>query len=123
MQLQVSSKNEFKHYPDVENNLELPENERFAIVFKMLNLTLHAKQWTKYNEDGSYKDIDTLLLYKTHTMRIDNPPDLLDENGETHLLTVDLLFSEQYPELNEILGDYIDAINQVRTTGEREVKN
>ena len=121
MILKVSSQNEFRFYPDISNNMELPENERFTVVLKRLNNVLNAKVWTSYTKEGGI-EIDILKKYKKHIVKIENAPLLQMESGEQRELTIDDLFNEEFTELEIILNQIVDEINRLSETGSLEVK-
>lgn len=109
MKLDVSSKNEHIYVPDIGDNLQLPENERFEIVYKRINRYMHGQEWTQYKKDNSVDRVNYAKLLKMHILRFNNPPILRNEKGEEETLTIDILLSEKYDIFDKMINDLIDT--------------
>lgn len=110
IEISVSMKNEFKIYPDIGNNLEFPEKDRFAVVWRRLNEYLHAAKWTDYStgDDGQVKaEVDPVRHLRAHIVRIENAPSIVLPDGSKKEIDVDLLFAD-YPEIEDMLAKILE---------------
>jgi hypothetical protein len=117
MNISISGKNEVYFYPKIENNLELAEKDRFCIVLRKLNRTMHADKWARYSEGDV--QISLLKRIQAHMIRLINPPTLQLEDGTEKALTIENLLNEEYSELFSLLVEINDFIqdNLIDDTG------
>lgn len=104
MKLKVSSKNEFYFYPDVQDNLEKQEQDRFAIVVKKVNLALEGASIYQYDENYKLTGIDNLAKLKLHIKELRNAPMLEIGDTEEREMKIDDLLSGDFPELYSIVS-------------------
>ena len=116
MKISVSSTNEIPFTPDIYGNMDLDEKDRFTIIFRKLNSALNTGTWAKFESDGSM-NIDLKSKIKSQIVRIDNPPALVTEKGKEIELTVDILLSDDFSELYEIVSQVVEAINDIEAGG------
>ena len=122
MKIAVSTKNEYPFYPDIENNLELPVKDRFAIVCRKINQAMTSGSWSNYTEDGELI-IDIKSKLRQHIVRIDNAPVLnIDDGADTREMTIDDLLGSDFPELYDIATELMKFAGKIQNEGELEVK-
>lgn len=111
MKLNVSSKNEHKFVPNLGNNLELPEDQQFVIIYKKINKFLHGQEWTIYKKDNTVDRVDYPKLMKMHIVRLVNPPILHDtETDKEEELTILTLVSDKYDILFQVQEDFVNTV-------------
>ncbi len=115
MKLKVSSSNEYKFYPSISGNRELPEGERFTVVLRRINQTLATGKWTLYNSKGGVS-LDVSSKIRDHIVRFKNPPIIQIDGKEERELTVDDLLSDKFPELSDIIDEVVNEINDISMT-------
>ena len=99
MEIKVSLNNEFEFIPDIENNREL--DAPWTIVIKRVNRSLSAGQWASLTDDGQVA-VSIAAKIKTHIVEMKNSPILV--NGDMREeLTVDVLLSDKYKELYDVV--------------------
>lgn len=108
------TKNEYPYYPDVQNNLELPEKDRFTFILQKKSQTLNIHEWGDI-KDGGKVNIQVEKYIRSHVKGIENPPQIGEtkEGQEPLFLNLDILFSEVYPELFDILEDLFIKIKEL----------
>lgn len=122
MKLTVSSKNEYYYYPEILDNLEKEEKDRFAIVVKKVNQALSGGDWFKYDTKGKYLGISNSKKLRSYVKGLKNAP-MLDIDGKTEReVTIDDLFSDDFPALYQIVTGLNDFVLKLDTDGEIETK-
>ena len=122
MEISVSTKNEYPFYPDIANNLELPVKDRFAIICRKINQAMTSSRWSNYTEEGELV-IDVAGKLREHIVRIDNAPVLnIDDGADTREMTIDDLFSNEFPVLYDIATELMKFAGKIQSEGELEVK-
>jgi hypothetical protein len=122
MKISVSSKNEFKFYPDVWGNMDLEEKERFAVVVKKISRALGVSKWTKFDTDGNIEvDLDGRI--KSQIVKLINAPLLeIDGGKKSEVLTIDILYSGLYTQLDPLLSQISDYIADLEVEDDEKVK-
>jgi len=110
MEIQISNKNEFKYVPDIGNNKDLPDQQQFKIVYKMLSNRLHSAKWTSFNEDGEF-NYNLFKKASEFIVRLENPP-ILNFGSEKRPLKVEDLATDKWHELYPIVEDFINEIEK-----------
>jgi dissimilatory sulfite reductase (desulfoviridin) alpha/beta subunit len=101
MDINVSTNPDVIFYPDFENNLELPESQRFGVVLKKINQELHSHKWVYQNDKGE-RDLDWRLWAKAHVLRLVNPPGLIIDGKNKRLMTINDIFGDEFLGLVDI---------------------
>jgi hypothetical protein len=127
LKLKVSGKNEFPFYPDVEldkgQNLELPEKDRFTVVLKKLSRTIHGDEWSTYDKDGIIQSVDVVKCIEMHFVEFINEPDIeIESIGKVKKLTLKMLLSDDYPELDFLVDMILKQINEINMREEVDLK-
>lgn len=113
------TKNEYPYYPDVQNNLELPEKDRFTFVLRKTSYVIDSQRWSEYDENGNYI-LNKDSFVRAHVVRIENAPELkpLDDSQSSMVLDLDILLSRDWPQLIPIREALFLAIGE---NNEKEV--
>jgi hypothetical protein len=114
LELKVSPKNEYAVYPDVGGNLELPEQERFAVII--------AKKHKIIQQSGGVRangEFDISAFCKKSFVRIDNAP-MLNFGKTKRALEFDDIFT--IPELEPVANAVFDKIDEL-SKGGTDLKN
>jgi hypothetical protein len=120
MKLKVSAKNEYKFVPEIGGNRNAPESEKFVVIMRRLNQTLNNARWTSFGKNGEvYVDIRKTI--SDHIVRLINPPLLQTSEGNEIELTIDILLSDTYPELDQLIEQIAAEVNRLAVT--RETKD
>jgi len=122
MKLSVNSKNEYYFYPDVADNLEKEEKERFTIVVKKINPALIGTDVYIYNDNNEFVGVNNAIRLKSHVKELRNPPILQVDGVEERELTIEDLFSDNYTELYSIVLELNMFIHKLNTEEEFETK-
>jgi hypothetical protein len=115
IKLKVNANNEYRFIPDIGDNLKLPDSDKFVVVLKRMSIALNASNWIHYKSDGSMEP-DIRAKLRDHIIRFENPL-LLDDGGKQIDLTIDILLSDKYTALDDLLGQIIDKINEISSKG------
>lgn len=119
MKIKVSNKNEFEIIPDIGNNKELKKEEQFKIIFKKLS-TLSSSQWSSVGHKNDIK-VDLKEKLRLSIIRLVNPPILIIDDKEVEL-TIDILLSEQYPELFDLENILITEMARIENDTKIDIK-
>ena len=121
MKLQVNSTNEFTFCPDVSDNLQKPEGERFAIILKKVNRTLQSNKWASFDAEGGI-NINMAEKIRAQIVKLVRPPILLIDGKEEREMTVDDLLGDTFPALFPIVEQLVEEINKLETDSEDSIK-
>ena len=116
MEIQLGSKNEFEFVPDIGNNLELPEQEQFKVVYRKLSNRLHASQWSSFDKEGNF-NYNYFDKIKANVIRLVNPPELRFNTGQLKKMTVKDLCNEENHELFGLVEQITNAIEETEKEG------
>ncbi len=117
MKLTVNSKNEHYFYPEIEDNLEKEEKDRFAIVVKRVNPTLTGSEWVIYNDKHEVKGLDNRARIKSQIKKFVNAP-TLDIEGKEREMTIDDLLSDAFPIFYDVVTDLNIFMGKLDEKGE-----
>jgi hypothetical protein len=120
MKLKVNAENRYNFIPDIADNRKLPESERFVVVLRRLNATLNSGKWASYETEGGVS-INMVHKIKDHIIEFKNPP-MLDDGSSQFLLTPEILLSEKYGALNDLIDQIVDEINKISQSQKIEIK-
>lgn len=109
MKIKVSAKNRYDFIPDIGDNLKLPDNEKFVIVLTRLNQVLNSGKWSHFGADGSVS-VNLKQKMIDHIIEFKRPP-LIDDGVSQKELTVEMLLSDRYPELSDLVNQILGEIN------------
>jgi hypothetical protein len=112
MKLVVSSKNEFNFIPDIANNKDIADKDKFIVVMRKVNRSLDSDKWTTFDKEGSF-DISYRDKLKAYIVKFVNPPILSIDGVEEKELTVDMLLNSSYPELDILIDQLVDKMNDL----------
>ena len=121
MEIKVNKTNRFNFYPDVQDNLELPEKDRFCIVVKMLNTTFHYGKWSTPGDDGK-TNVDMKKYYKEHIVELINSPTIDIDGKLKRPLEVDDFLGDEMKELffiGEELAKFIEGLLGDKADGKK----
>lgn len=107
------------YYPDIENNLELPEEERFAIELKRPpRHELYLKSVRISDDDSVDTDISAYSL--AHVAKLVNPP-TLNLDGEERLMVPKDIF--RWDEFTAIASKILNLANEMDPASGSDSKN
>lgn len=113
MKLTLSLKNEYPVYPDIQDNLSLPESQRFTVILRKKSKFLHNYLWTKQLDNGNVIT-DPMLFVQEHLVRFVNPPEIMDADDRTVItLTPEILLSGVYPDLNHLITELMVSAGEL----------
>lgn len=121
MEIKINKTNRFNFYPDVQNNLDLPEKDRFCIVVKKLNTTMHYGKWSTPGDDGK-TNVDMGKYYKEHIVELINAPTINIDGKEKRALTADDFLGDEMKELffiGEDLAKFIEELLKDKADGKK----
>lgn len=114
MQIKIQKPSSRTIYPDIENNLALPESERFAIQLERPSEVRLSEVSLEFVSDGNgdmHQKVNMQAITRAFIKRIVNPPDL-EVDGKTRKMTVSDLF--RFDEFNGIMREVDEAIGELR---------
>jgi hypothetical protein len=114
-EIKVNPKNEIVIYPDIANNLEQSENDRFAVVIAKKHKLI--VQTAAIGSDGK---LDVIQFAKLHVVRIDNAP-MLNMGKTKRALTIDDIF--KVPELETVANEIFDKVAEIQKLKGVDLKN
>lgn len=118
MKLTIKKQAKRTIYPDIEDNLSLPEEERFAIELeKPSNQRLQdvsVEFITGENGDVEQR-VNTSAITRAFIKRLVNPPDL-EIDGRIRKMKITDLF--RFDEFADIMQQIDDAMGELRTEGD-----
>jgi len=113
--LQVSTNNNITFYPDLQNNLDLPESERFAIVLKKQNKIQIAPYCTDQviDQDGNITSrINNAKYIAKHFVMFKNPIRLRFDDGVKER-DIELKDITTMPELDDLCAQISNRISKL----------
>ena len=116
MEIQLGSKNEFVFVPEIANNLELPENEQFKVVYRKLSNRLHGSKWSHFNKDGDF-EYDYFLKLKENIIRLENAPELRFKTGQLKKMSIKDLCNPENHELFDLVEQIVKDIETTEAEG------
>jgi hypothetical protein len=118
MKVRITTPTKRTIYPDIENNSELPEGERFGVELQRpSDQTLsEASVRTEYDDTGSVRTVyDTLGMARAWVKGLVNPPEI-EIDGRSRKMRVADIF--RYTELAPVLREINEAIQEMAEEGE-----
>ena len=120
MKLKVAEKNEYPFYPDIDfehegktiNNKDFPIADRFCIITKKINTSIHYADLTRQREDGTTAT-DMAKRLRFSIVRLVNPFKISQPDGKEIELTVDMLLSDVYKELFPIVTEFMIFVSKL----------
>ena len=94
MKIAIKLKNEHKFTPDIFGNMKLPEDERFSMVFARRNRLMVQ---TASLVGSSFSPLE---YCRALFVRMDNPIEVVPEDGKARSITIDDIFTA--PELEAL---------------------
>jgi hypothetical protein len=120
MEITVSSKNEFRVVPDIMNNTDFEDKDRFAVIMRKLS-SLESGEWSSVSADNKvFFDIRKKL--KKAIVRLENAPSIKIDDTEVIPLTVDIILSGKYPELYSLETFLISEMTRLESEGVLDIK-
>lgn len=118
MKIKVKSQAHETIYPDIENNIELPEEKRFAIVMRR---PPRVELWAKLGVSES-DQVDIAVWARAHVVELRNAPTLTFDDGTSREMTVADIF--EFDDLIDLQGVVIATANKFHEkTPENDPKN
>lgn len=114
MQIKIQRPSSRTIYPDIEDNLSLPESERFAIQLERPSEVQLAEVSLEYVSDGNghvQQKVNTNAITRAFIKKMINPPDL-EVDGKTRKMTTADLF--RFDEFSEIMREIDGIIGELR---------
>ena len=111
MKLKVNANNEYAFTPDIGDNRKLPDGERFVVMLRRLNQTLHSGKWSAFGMDGTVS-VDLKTKIRDHIIELKRPP-VIDDGATQKELTVEMLLSDRYSELDDLVNQILAEINSM----------
>ena len=112
MIIQAAKPREKVFYPNIQNNLELPESDRFGFVLTIPNRARILKIIDNEIDGEEIKqEINTDKYLKVHVKKLVNAPEIQDGNIKRKMKVDDLFL---YSALDEIYTQVLNEINQFR---------
>ena len=107
------------YYPDIEDNLELPEEERFAIELKRPpRHELYLKSVRISDDDSVDTDISAYSL--AHVRRLVNPPTLTVDGEDRPMVPNDIF---KFDEFTAIASKVLNLANEMDPSAGSDSKN
>jgi hypothetical protein len=114
MEISINKPAESVCYPDIDDNLSLPEEKRFGFRLRKPSAIRLAQQVrrTRVVNGETIVEQDWTGSIRAYVVEILNPPTLKLGDEESRDLVLSDVF--EYSELNPIIGQLSDAINKLR---------
>lgn len=112
MQIKIQKPSSRTIYPDIEDNLSLPESDRFAIELERPSEVRLAEVSLEFVSDGNgnmQQKINTNAITRAFIRKLVNPPELEIDGKNRKMTTGDLFrfdeFSDIMREIDGIIGE------------------
>lgn len=121
MKVRIQTPTKRTIYPDIENNLEQPEGERFGIEIQRPSdqAISEASVRTEFDDYGSTRTVyDQMGMARAWVKRLVNPPDLELDGRQRKMRVGDIFrYTELAPivrEINEAIGDLMEEVEPAK---------
>lgn len=126
MNISISANNRIEYVPDVGNNLDLPEDKRFVMVFRKVNKFAATSKAMRTRVNGDQPDksvsvVDNVEFIRTAFVEMRNPP-ILDYGETKRDMTFDDIFDVDIPELGDLAKGVFAFATKLVKDGDAEIK-
>jgi len=115
--INVLTNNEVMFVPKLWGNEKLPFQQQFKVYLRRRDQMLRFNNWIA---DGKFSLSEKL---KDCIVKFENPPMLVNEKKENIELTVEILVSEKYKGLDDLILAITERINEMQGEKVIETKN